>query len=59
MELKEKCKIARNYLKMTQEQFGNFIKSNQTEVSFIERGFIPEDTKKIEKIETIWKWANE
>ena len=38
MELKEKCKLARKYMRMTQEQFGKVIKSNQTEVSFIERG---------------------
>ena len=46
MELKEKCKIARQYLKMSQEGFAKVIKSNQTEVSFIERGFVPEDEKK-------------
>ena len=59
MELKEKCKLARKYMKMSQEQFGKVIKSNQTEVSFIERGFIPEDKKKIEKIEVIYKWSLE
>ena len=46
-------------MKMSQEQFGKVIKSNQTEVSFIERGFIPEDKKKIEKIEVIYKWSLE
>ena len=59
MELKEKCKLARKYMKMSQEQFAKVIKSNQTEVSFIERGFIPEDEKKIDKIETIYKWSLE
>jgi transcriptional regulator with XRE-family HTH domain len=59
MELKEKCKIARQYLKMSQEQFAKVIKSNQTEVSFIERGFMPEDNRKIEKIEVIYKWSVE
>lgn len=61
MELKEKCKLARKYMKMSQEQFGfgKVIKSNQTEVSFIERGFIPEDKRKIEKIEVIYKWSLE
>jgi transcriptional regulator with XRE-family HTH domain len=57
MELKGKCKIARQYLKMSQYEFAKVIKSNQTEVSFIERGFIPEDKKKIDKIETIYIWS--
>ena len=59
MELKEKCKIARAYLKMSQAQFGKLIKSNQTEVSFIERGFMPEDSRKANKIEQIYKWSLE
>ena len=41
-------------MRMTQEQFGKVIKSNQTEVSFIERGFIPEDKRKIDEIEVIY-----
>lgn len=59
MELKEKCQKARAYLRMTQAEFWKVIKSNQTEVSFIERGFIPEDNRKIEKIEVIYKWSVE
>ena len=59
MELKEKCKLARKYMRMSQAEFGKVIKSNQTEVSFIERGFIPEDNRKIEKIEVIYKWSVE
>lgn len=59
MELKEKCKQARKYMRMSQEEFGKVIKSNQTEVSFIERGFIPEDKRKVEKIEQIYKWSVE
>ena len=59
MELKEKCKTARAYVKMSQAQFVKLIKSNQTEVSFIERGFIPEDGRKIDKIEQIYKWSLE
>ena len=57
MELKEKCQKARAYLRMTQAQFCKVIKSNQTEVSFIERGFIPEDKRKCEKIEQIYQWS--
>lgn len=59
MELKEKCRLARKYMRMTQEEFAKVIKSNQTEVSFIERGFIPEDERKVEKIEVIYKWSVE
>ena len=59
MELKEKCKQARKYMRMSQAEFGKVIKRNQTEVSFIERGFIPEDNRKIEKIEVIYKWSVE
>lgn len=59
MELKEKCQQARAYLRMTQAQFGKVIKSNQPEVSFIERGFIPEDKRKGEKIEQIYQWSVE
>lgn len=59
MELKEKCKLARKYMRMSQEEFGKVIKSNQTEVSFIERGFVLEDKRKIEKIEQIYKWSVE
>lgn len=44
---------------MAQAQFGKVIKSNQTEVSFIERGFIPEDKRKVEKIEQIYEWSVE
>lgn len=57
--LKEMCKIARNYLKQSQQDFAKVIKSNQTEISFIERGFIPEDKRKIEKIKTIYLWSLE
>jgi DNA-binding XRE family transcriptional regulator len=46
-------------MKMSQAEFAKVVKSNQTEISFIERGFIPEDTKKIEKIKTIYKWSVE
>ena len=59
MELKEMCKQARKYMKMSQAEFAKVVKSNQTEISFIERGFIPEDAKKINKIETIYKWSVE
>jgi transcriptional regulator with XRE-family HTH domain len=39
---------------MSQQDFAKIINSNQTEVSFIERGFIPEDAKKIQAIQIIY-----
>ena len=59
VKLKEMCKTARKYLQMTQLEFARVIRSNQTEISFIERGFIPEDHRKIEKIEQFYKWSLE
>lgn len=41
MELKEKCKAIRNKLNLSQKQLAILIGSTQTEISFIERGFIP------------------
>lgn len=50
MTLKEKTRFVREELEMTQREFAKLIGSNQTEVSFIERGFIPEDFRKIQVI---------
>ena len=50
MELAEMCKSVRRNMGITQIKFAVLIGSNQTEVSFIERGFIPTDTAKIQKI---------
>ena len=55
MELKDKCKFARKELEMSQKHFAVLIQSNQTEVSFIERGFIPEDKSKIKMIDLIYQ----
>ena len=35
---------------LTQKQFAAMIGTNQTEISFIERGFLPTDSEKISKI---------
>lgn len=59
MELKEMCKRARKNMKLSQMELAKVVKSNQTEISFIERGFIPEDCRKIEKIKTIYEWSME
>lgn len=45
IELKEMCKFVRAELKLSQRELGDMINSNQTEVSFIERGFIPSASK--------------
>ena len=52
--LKDRCVIARKARKLSQCDFAKLIHSNQTEVSFIERGFIPEDIDKIKKINKLY-----
>ena len=42
-------------MKLTQKKFAEMIGSNQTEVSFIERGFIPNDREKIQAIYNLAK----
>lgn len=58
MELKDMCKFARKKRKMLQSAFAKMIHSNQTEISFIERGFIPTDKQKIELIEYLSRQTN-
>jgi DNA-binding XRE family transcriptional regulator len=48
------CKHIRNCLSISQKTLAIIIGSNQTEVSFIERGFIPENPRKIEIIEILY-----
>ena len=43
-------------MKLTQKKFAELIGSNQTEISFIERGFVPSDR---EKIRAIYELAKE
>ena len=54
MELAEMCKSIRRVMKISQSKFAGLIGSNQTEVSFIERGFIPNDVTKIQKISCLY-----
>lgn len=57
MELKDKAKIVRAVLGLSQKEFGAmFLKSNQTEVSFIERGFIPEDKRKVKIVNNMYEY---
>lgn len=55
MELKQKCFEVRKQLKMAQKEFAVIIGTNQTEVSFIERGFIPENKNKVKIIEYLYE----
>ena len=57
MTLADKCKYARKRLKLTQREFGAIIGTNQTEISFIERGFTPEDARKIARADALYNAA--
>ena len=54
MQLKEMCKEIRKAMGLSQKEFGLLIGSSQTEVSFIEGGFTPPNTAKIEKIQKLF-----
>lgn len=55
MELAEMCRLARQSLGISQAKFANMVGTNQTEISFIERGFIPEDQQKIRAIKELYE----
>lgn len=60
MELKDKTKKIREFMGLSQKEFGTmFLNSNQTELSFIERGFIPEDKRKVKVVNNMYKILNE
>ena len=54
MTLVEMCKEVRKRLRISQEKLAALVGTNQTEISFIERGFIPSDIGKIRKIEQLF-----
>ena len=54
MELKDMCREVRRIKRLTQRKLAELIGSNQTEISFIERGFIPTDTTKIDRIKELY-----
>ena len=56
MDLKDKCYAVRSILNLSQKEFGMMVNSNQTEISFIERGFIPKQ-KTIYLIELLYERA--
>lgn len=55
MDLSEITKRTREALKLSQKALALIIHSNQTEISFIERGFIPSDQEKITKIYELYE----
>ena len=55
MELKDMCREVRKSLGLSQKKLAAEIGTNQTEVSFIERGFIPNDTQKADCIRRLFE----
>lgn len=53
--LAEMCKIARANLRLSQKNFAYLVGTNQTEISFIERGFVPENEEKIQNIQKLYE----
>lgn len=49
-DLSDVCYNVRTEMRMSQKRFAELIGSTQTEVSFIESGFIPKSNEKIKKI---------
>ena len=55
MDLAEITKQTREAMKLSQSKFALLIQTNQTEISFIERGFVPNDQEKISKIYELYE----
>ena len=55
ISLSNMCKAVRERMKLSQTVLARMIGSNQTEVSFIERGFIPEDPNKTLRIKKLFE----
>ena len=55
LTLAAQCKAIREHYSLAQHKLAGWIGTNQTEISFIERGFIPEDYSKIEEIERLYR----
>lgn len=55
LTLAEKCQVIRIKMRISQAKMAKLVGTNQTEISFVERGFLPRDCAKIEKIEALWK----
>lgn len=59
MELAKICKSIRSEQKISQKKLAEMVGSNQTEISFIERGFIPQSQQKIDLIRGLYKRTGE
>ena len=59
MELKEMCYETRKAMLLTQREFAKLIGATQTEVSFIEGGFVPPNKQKVKLIKELYKKAKE
>lgn len=57
LSLSEITRQVRKSMKISQKELARMIGTNQTEVSFIERGFIPSDEQKIVLIKQIYEHA--
>ena len=55
MQLKEICKEVRKQKKLTQRELALLVGTSQTEISFIEGGFIPPDATKIAKLQKMFE----
>ena len=54
MELKEICKAVRQKMGLTQREFGRLIGTTQTEISFVENGFIPPHIERVAEIQRLY-----
>lgn len=50
MKLSEICKAIRTKKHWSQYELADAVGTNQTEISFIERGFVPDDQNKVSRI---------
>lgn len=55
VSLAEKCKYIRSAIGLSQEDFSRIIGVSQSEISYIERGFIPENKDKISVINKLYR----
>lgn len=56
MTIADKCKYIRKKRKISQYNMAKLLGTNQTEVSFIERGFVPNDARKIQAINEVYNF---
>lgn len=57
-DLKDVCIALRRGMKITQRELASMIGSTQTEISFIEKGFIPPSSEKISRVFELAKENN-